>query len=121
MNRLACFDPIWVPNSELNTKYFQIIFSNQIICPSLDYRHFPKTSNIQNFKTLLFYLLGFLCKNKLECKSRIKIVINLSKIVLKFWGKCSESIAPWIKIPKKFTFLTIRNGEMYFATETNWI
>ena len=32
-NRLACFIPIWVPNSKTNTKYFWIIFLNQIIRP----------------------------------------------------------------------------------------
>ena len=34
-NRLAYFDPIWVPNSKTNTEYFGIMFSNQTICPSL--------------------------------------------------------------------------------------
>ena len=34
-NRLVCFDPIWVPNSETSTEYFRIIFSNRIIRPSL--------------------------------------------------------------------------------------
>ena len=34
-NTLACFDLIWVPNSETNTEYFRIIFVNRIIRPSL--------------------------------------------------------------------------------------
>ena len=35
MKRLACFNLIWVPNNKMNTKYFRIIFLNQLICPSL--------------------------------------------------------------------------------------
>ena len=35
MNRLACFDTIRVANNDMNTKYFWIIFLNQIIFPSL--------------------------------------------------------------------------------------
>ena len=34
-NRLACFNPIRVPNSKTYTKYFGIIFLNRIIRPSL--------------------------------------------------------------------------------------
>ena len=42
---------------------------------------FHKTSNIQSFKTFFYFTY---LKNKLECKSRIKIVIDISKILLKF-------------------------------------
>ena len=34
-NRLACFNPIQVPNSGTNTNYFQKNLFNPIICPSL--------------------------------------------------------------------------------------
>ena len=34
-NKLACFDPFWVSNSETSTKYFRIIFSNWINRTSL--------------------------------------------------------------------------------------
>ena len=34
-NRLACFDPIGVPNKKMNIEYFSIIFLSQIIYPSL--------------------------------------------------------------------------------------
>ena len=37
-NRLACLDPIRVPNSKTYTEYFQIILFNQIIRPSLVYK-----------------------------------------------------------------------------------
>ena len=35
MNRLACFNSIWISNNEMNTECFQIIFSNWNNSPKL--------------------------------------------------------------------------------------
>ena len=43
---------------------------------------FPKTSNVQNFKTFFIVPTMVCLKNKLECKSYITIGINISK----FWS-----------------------------------
>ena len=51
-NRLACFYPIWVPNSKTNTEYFWIIFFNRIICPSLD------STEVDNKSMNMWRLLG---------------------------------------------------------------
>ena len=59
-----------------------------LVRPSYVYRNFS-----QNFKhtklQYVFIVLTLVClKNKLELWSRIKIVPNISKIPLKFLGKC---------------------------------
>ena len=57
-NRLACFHPIRVPNSKMNTEYFQIIFFNRIIHPSLEESYL--THNPRKFLVVKFSILNFI-------------------------------------------------------------
>ena len=68
MNRLACFDPIGVPNSKMNTEYFRIIFFNQIIRPSLVD---CSKQSLKHFKGALtpFHQFTYFCKADPEKKS----------------------------------------------------
>ena len=56
-NRLACFDPIRVPNTETNTEYFRIIFFNRIIRPSLVAGQFGKQMLMFKTPKLAFKML----------------------------------------------------------------
>jgi len=67
-NRLACFDPIGVPNSKMNTEYFRIIFFNRIIRPSLVD---CSKQSLEHFNGALapFHQFTYFCKADPEKKS----------------------------------------------------
>ena len=60
-------------------------FWHSIWACNIENRHFPKTSNFQNFKKKFIVLTLVCLKNMLECKSRLKIASHTSNSLLNVW------------------------------------